>query len=112
MVTIIYRGSSKLSGPEPVISRLIPNHLALRVMLSTPERPVRSAKLPPSRARCERVPEGKRGMRMLQLIAEGMLRHPAAIQACRECPGGLSEKACERRLVRKYNKRQLPGQAP
>jgi len=48
---------------------------------------------------------------MLQLVAQGMLRHPAANQACREFPGGLSENACERRLVRKYNRRRLPGQA-
>jgi hypothetical protein len=110
MVTIIYRGSSKPPGPEPLFSRLIPEHPALRMFLSTLDKPVRGVK-PPSRPDRERISEGRRGMRMLQLVAEGMLRHPAAAQACHECPGGLSEKACERRLVRKYNKRQLPGQA-
>jgi hypothetical protein len=111
MVTFIQRSWSKPRGPQPLILRLLTETPALGVLLSCPEKPVLNsveAPLAPSR---ERIPEGNRGKRMLQLVAQGMLRHPAANQACREFPGGLSENACERRLVRKYNRRRLPGQA-
>jgi hypothetical protein len=45
--------------------------------------------------------------RMAEFVLEGKLRHHAARMACKEDLAGANLEACERRLVREFNKRQL-----
>jgi hypothetical protein len=54
----------------------------------------------------ERIPDEPRLRRVSELVGGGMLKYAAARQACVESPAGASLNACERRVVRKYD-RQL-----
>jgi hypothetical protein len=60
----------------------------------------------------DHINDVQRLQRMDQLVRDAMQKHRAARQACDESPAGASGEACERRLVRKYdrihNGRYLP----
>jgi hypothetical protein len=101
-------------------SEVLPISYVLRKMASHPElrgifssvlqRPLPDAPTPPRPA--EYIDDRQRLTHMLELIAAGARKTPAANQACRENLAGQNLEACERRLVRKYNRYLDPRRLP
>ena|ERR1700709_372066 len=99
--------------PISRVLRELASHPELRgIFSSVLQRPLPDISTPPRPTRGEHIDDRKRLMRMLELIAGGARKTPAANQACREDLAGQSIESCERRLVRKYNRHLDPQRLP
>ena len=99
--------------PISYVLREIASHRELQgIFSSVLQRPLPDVPTLPRPTGAEHIDDRKRLMRMLELIAGGARKTPAANRACREDPAGQSLESCERRLVRKYNRSLDPRRLP
>jgi hypothetical protein len=102
MVTFTH---DELSDPfllDRSYSQLRPEYrAAIRGLLSRPDESFEDVEAGQLQGN-ERIYDGARGRRMLELMRVGLRKNPAALRACIEDPEGASEDACRTRVVRKY----------